>query len=484
MVICCDSMDDFLSSERGVILLIRALCYPLTDGEPDAKYLLARFAQCLENDESVGSGVKGVAKRFGLSDRQVSSSLKVLKGCDVLTTSRVRNRRGRPTETHRLHDGFVSGCLMRDQSGELQEGCAQPVFNEAHKALIVRLLQFEASKMNGGSTVPQQSLSTAELRAKRQPGRLSIANRVLLSVLLCYADRFGVVRDVGSSVLQKATGLNQQRLKRRIDQLIAQGLIRACIPGATGSALFKKIQSTYYLNLQHPELSSHAAPAILVCSWQSRTEDQVWDHAAYMLKATAAEGGQRASRVRHFFAQKQERQLTYLLRSRLEYYASYLLSRHWGELLSMDFSQELLALIKTDFPRKPRVSLLGLTVHDLYELLAMYLHEQAAAVARNIKRSLEEAQFEGLKIASMDYVVLPRSLASRKANVGQPGAIAVLAFARGSGTALAGCHVSTRVEAPEGALVLYRHFTNEADIPVEDRMVFGLLSSPGDAMRS
>jgi hypothetical protein len=307
---------------------------------------------------------------------------------------------------------------------------------------------------------------------------------VLLSVLLCYSDRFGVVSGVGSSVLQKATGLNQQRLKRRIDQLIEQGFIRACIPGATGSALFKKIPSTYYLNLHHPELSSDAAPAILVCSWQSRTEDQVWDHAAYALKATAAESGQRASRVRHFFAQKQERQLIYLLRSRLEYYASYLLSRHWDELLSTDFSQELLALIKTDFPREARVSLRGLTAHDLYELLAMYLHEQASAVARNIKRSLEEAQFEGLKISSMDYVVLPRSLASRKASVGQPGAIAVLALARGESTAPAGYHVSTRIEAPEGEQALYRHFAGEAEIPLEDRMIFGLLSSPGDAMRS
>ena len=465
-------------------MLIRALCYPLPDGEPNARYLLARFAECLDNIEPVGSGVKAIAKRFGLSDRQVSSALAILTGGDLLTASLVPNRRGRPTKTHQLHEGFVASCLAQEASSELGVAHVLPEPSDTHRALMVRLLQLEVLKVSSESEALPKPVSTAALRAKRQPDRLSIANRVLLCVLLCYADRFGVVRGIGTSVLQKATGLNRPRLKRRIGQLTEQGLIRVCIPGATGSALFKKTPSTYCLNLHHPELLSTSAPAVLVCGWHSATEDQEWDQAAYVLKAINAEGWQRTTRVRHFFARKQERRLTYLLRSKLEHYASYLLSRHWRELLSMDFSKELLELIKTDFPREPRVSLPGLSASSLYELLAMYLHDQAALVARNIQRCLESAQFEGLSIASMDYTVLPRSLDSRKAGMGKPGAIAVLAFGRESDVDPAGFHISVKIGTPEGEQVLYRHVIDEAEILVEDRVLYGLLSSPGDAMRS
>lgn len=35
-----------------------------------------------------------------------------------------------------------------------------------------------------------------DLRSKKQPDRLTVVNRLLLSVLLCRADRFGVVNHV------------------------------------------------------------------------------------------------------------------------------------------------------------------------------------------------------------------------------------------------------------------------------------------------
>jgi len=228
--------------------------------DPEAKYFLARFVQCFGAADPEGLGVKALAERFGLSDRQVTKSLGALVECGVMTFPDTVEGRGRPKRYYRLQEDFQK---------KLNKAAELPPTH--HEVAVGNLLRHENRKAAQASekTEKQKADLTplADLRGKRQPGRLTVVNRLLLGVLLCRADRFGVVSDLGSSELCKVVGLDQVSLKHRVRRLIDQGLIRAYVPGATSSVLFAKMKSVYFLNLNHPELSEESnVTSVLICS--------------------------------------------------------------------------------------------------------------------------------------------------------------------------------------------------------------------------
>ncbi|MGC3519583.1 hypothetical protein ACPTJI_32985, partial [Pseudomonas aeruginosa] len=86
-------------------------------------------------------------------------------------------------------------------------------------------------------------------------GQLSLANRLLLMILVSHADPFGVVRGLSSRELCLMAGIDVDCLKQRLRRLTALGFIRRHIPGIASSVFAKKLTSIYLLNLNHLQLS-------------------------------------------------------------------------------------------------------------------------------------------------------------------------------------------------------------------------------------
>lgn len=392
-------------------MFLSALFYEVKGLGSEGKYFLVRFVQCFGKAEPDGLGVKALAKEFGLSDRQVTASLEALVTCKVMEFSSSSEGKGRPKRCYRLTDDFHKKLNKADAQSATQ-----------HETAVGSLLKHENRKAGqANEKIEEQNEGVdllADARRKRQPGKLSVVNRLLLSVLLCRADRFGVVSDLGSSELCKVVGLDQKSLKRRVRRLIDQRLIRAYVPGLTSSVFFTKTKSIYFLNLSHPELEGEgAATSVLACSAEiplphymqhgstiERHVHNLKNHSEFFRGSPY----RKALRL----CESQQSSFFHFLQVILETCAAHLLSRYWSELVLVPFNQridvqDVPELNRNDFwPPK----LLSGSDDDGYGILLEELYRGAYILAVTIKGLLSqasEAPFE-----TMAFVIIPRPLES------------------------------------------------------------------------
>jgi len=445
--------------------------------DPVEKYFLVRFVQCFGAADPEGLGVKALAERFGLTDRQVSKALDALVECGVMSFSSIAERRGQPKRFYKLQDGFhkkLNNVLAPD-----------PPPAPLHGAAVGSLLKHEnrkAAQTSDKAEMRKLDLAAlADLRSKRQFGQLSVVNRLLLSVLLCHADRFGVVSDLGSAALRKATGLSQERLRYRVRVLIDQGLIRAYVPGATSSMLFAKTKSIYVLNLNHPELSGEgSATSVLVCVTGDPFPDRVPDvlHAYRFYSETDLQGGRpkvygkRPCTPLLGVFEGQPRSFFRVLQMMLEKYAADFLSLHWSDLGVQPFkkwidAQKWRVLIGKDFRRQKPLSVPDTEqtkeIDDqhvlLVEELCHWVHELAIWI-KDLLCQASDASFD-----TMDFAIIP-----------QPMALGYYRFAL----------LALPPEPDDGRICLviepfagHQYFERESEIPLDDRYRYGLLTRPG-----
>jgi DNA-binding Lrp family transcriptional regulator len=436
---------------------------------PEAKYLLIRLAELGLVARGISAGVKELAARFGISDTQTGAALNSLVAAGVLVRRDVVSGQGRPKRHYELGASYAAQVARHD------------VTEVVHEKIIRHLLQHELKVADQRSAIATQqdeqraTAPLAQVRASRGQGRVSVVNRVLLAALLIRADRFGVVRDLGSAELARITGLSPVRLKNRVGTLLDDGLIRAYTPGATGSVIFKKTKSVYYLNLHHPELScGQSLPMLLVSVTRVPTPEDTSDQVDYILKSVLESESeiQRRVGVRNFFKDKHERGLAYFLRSRLDFYAGDLLSRHWDEFGKGE--SQLTRLIELD--------LLGGAVDaEGSRLLVRYLCEQARNVAESVRANWfvrKSASVTGIDFKAMDYVLLPVQKATNK-EFGRAGfypSRAVLVLPRNGVVFSETLHV---VERGPSNRVEIREFTDLAAVSKEEQCLYGLLTPPG-----
>lgn len=334
-------------------MFLSALFCEVKGLKPEGKYFLVRYIRHFGIAEPVDLGVKALAKQFGLSDRQVSEALTTLVALGVMTFSSTPEGKGRPKRCYQFKEDFHK---------KLENITALTATQ--HEVAVGSLLKHESKKVCQASEKPEEQNQEVglltDLRSKKQPGRLTVVNRLLLSVLLCRADRFGVVNDLGFATLCKLTGLNKERLRHRLGRLIDQGLIRVYVPGATSPVLARKMKSIYYLNLGHSELAGGGSvTSALVCMNGERIPDCVI-HADGVRKDVSRDKG----KPRPFQGSKYEQVVRYfkgqqaplfrLLQVMLERYAAYLLSKRWSDLLHGHLNQRiddqgLRELIRLDF---------------------------------------------------------------------------------------------------------------------------------------
>lgn len=434
---------------------LRAVLCEIKGLKPEAKYFLVRFIQCFGVTDPVCLGVKEFAKQVGVTDRQASAALDALVDAEILIRSLVPNKRGKPARCHEIAEAFLAK-LNR-----------LPVpLGAMHEAAIERLMVHVVPVAVQGE---ERGASLAQIRARKKTGGLNRVNRLLMAVLLCGADRFGVVRNLGTVQICKATGLSKEKLRSRLKTLIAQALIRSYLPGLSSPVLTVKRKSVYYLNLNHAQLvGGGQATSILgiaggdkdpdglalllsIRSAANRNEKECAEKAP-ILKVLAGQGG---SFYRTFQAL-------------LEEYAAQLLSRHWLNLTDRVDDLQVRQQILKDF-RLP-AGLQGVDDIDVGVFRAKFndqLFNLAYDMALWLKCLLSNAP--NVPLSELNFVIVPQPVAQGYS------CRALLALPK----AEQGWSGYLMMDA-SGTKVSISPFDREQVIPLEMLYVYGLLTRPGN----
>lgn len=462
------------------VMLQAALADELGQMLPETKYLLLRIVQRTEAGLSIPGPARALANVVALDERKVSKALQELLSAGILKSAAARkNAPGRPVARYTLAAAYRHGLRNRN------------VPMSVHIEAIEELLKHERSREmvlrdREPSTKPYAVSSIEAARARRATGQLTVVNRLVLVILLSRADRFGRVCDIGRLELSRLTKISPVNLKNRIDTLIEAGLIRAYVPGGTGSLVIKKTSSVYYLNLNHPELNLGSGPPTLLVSMARYIDDyNIYSPAddAFIYANNGSFPSEYAE-ARRYFLSIHERRIGHVLQSNLDRYAGYLLSNHWD--VELENACELEDLIIADLmERRQDESESSAMINQA--LLVKYLCAQAADVASRVKDAWfdkKEPKIQGFDFASMDYVLLPLQKAKYARKTPFYPSRAVLALPRDVSTAKPGLYIAESVKVDyDSVRTDIRHVSDPESLPSEEQGLYGLRTRPKMAVQ-
>ncbi|WP_177411244.1 hypothetical protein [Pseudomonas sp. MB-090624] len=199
--------------------------------------------------------IKSVGKLLCLTDRLVRDAVRELVEAGLLVTQRQADKVGRPGQEYETSQ-YLRDLLARPGRSAV-----------AHQDLVLRL--FSEPEIYAEGPLPEtdagnEKTARKQVRKDGRPaapgahGRLGAPTRVFLAALLTFADQCGVVTGVGEAKLRAMTGLSTVALKHQVKRLVSLGFIRVHVPGVSnGFFVGAKVPSTYYLNLDHPQLGEH-----------------------------------------------------------------------------------------------------------------------------------------------------------------------------------------------------------------------------------
>jgi len=425
---------------------------------PEAKSFLVRFVQLYGLSHSVKLGVKELAGAIGVTDRVVSRSVTELMDEDYLDHRTIVDGRGRPKSEYQCSPRLIK--LLGDEGKNT---------SLAHEQWIDHVLH-GASQQNGSE--------------------LSITNRLLLSVLLGHADQFGVVRNLGISDLSKLTGLNNGRVKAQLHKFLESGIFRSSVPGATSSNLFRPTKSVHFLNLHHPMLGQNQAAMRLLVIVPKGSSGMT---AAARIVSTAqhykTEGGFSLHKealeflpIDHhykglaalFSSLASTPRLIPLLQTKLDEYASRLLSNHWEKIVhDVPFKDRpILELIENEFKlpaRSATAEEIVLQKEKWDRILPQFIYEVSLRLAIKIKEML--LHIDDLETKQIAISILPGGYVK-----GQHTGTTVFLIKNTEPATQRKCEVfswnNNRKELTPLASL------SEKDIPLNDKYDYGLLTEP------
>jgi DNA-binding MarR family transcriptional regulator len=231
-----------------------AITYDLRAHDPETKYFLIKLLQVYGLNYPVTIKVKELANQLGLWDQEVTIATKVLTDHGFLEVERLKAQKDLPARTLK--------CVRTDSpeyNGTNRHGDEAPLVPPSHHQELIDHLLHPDPIQRGQTKTSQRD---KENTPRRHP--LSITNRLLLIVLLRYADSGGAVRQLGLKDLEYLTGISQSKLENQIEKLKREGYIRSSYRGITGKRLFGASKGGYFLNLSHLAYGEAANPGIII----------------------------------------------------------------------------------------------------------------------------------------------------------------------------------------------------------------------------
>lgn len=402
----------------------------ISDSTPEQKWFLLMLMREFESCAQVRLTVAEFSIRLGVSKDVVTSSCKYLSDKGALRQSRVKTE----------NNGFLNAydILVTEES-------IQKIFPSKQQSKI------PTCKKHHNNLI--ELLVTAQSNEFYIP-KLKLANRLLLSVLLSYADECGVVRGIGISDLMKLTGMSKDRLDSQVDKLLKQGYVRSKFSGVTGTSLFGIAKGYYYLNLshrtfkvkqestkvlfnfEHPERDIDDGPleaekiykAAFLVNKRIRqgynVEDTIIVNECAKLPCANWEQGLNSYKefnrfagymgfldfyqIVNFFTDKAN--IRNYLQNKIYDYASSFLSEHWGNLsgLEKDCCHKLFSRIESEvFPLKysKNLSEFNFPTSEQKRLLAVFIYNVALGLAQRLWCLLQKVEQNTFK--NMACVILP-----------------------------------------------------------------------------
>lgn len=451
--------------------LYRYLMCEISGLGPDGKYLLVRILLCYLADGGVVSTAKELSEKFGVSLEAVSKALKALEAQGFFTVTSAPDGKGRPKRRFAFSK-LLTSALEKVTPPEGYES----VFDlEPFLAMDTKPLE--------GEQLRRPDWDDGVLFGNLKAGSLSATNRLLISVLLAHADKFGIVTSLGTAALRKATGLSGERLTYRLTRLVATGVIREYVPGVSSRPLLGRADSIYVLNLADPELSVLGfEPVVFVkrfpsdayTGWSSLLGNicNSAHHLPSKIKANDPDldSFKRLAPVKKFFDTNDRLRVSPILEFRLLSYASTLISKFWDLLPSSPVEVVPLAAMKqlqdglrervaSDIcpPRKKQNPEDVDQESGQSDVLHEFIFEVASRRAAEIKQLLPTLSRD------MDYAVLPGGL--------RAAFLTLLALPK-TEAAQAGCYIwQAGANEPEC-------YSSERGLLVPDRLDYGLLGRP------
>lgn len=242
-------------------LHIQVISYDLRAAKPETKFILIKLVQLYGWGVPIKAKVKDLASTVGVWDRHITAGIKELKELGYLQTERTRSEKNSPAQILTLinrANSVYQGTNKRDLS--LPTAPA-----DCHEALINTLLIPNPRK--GKKTAGAKNLASTIDHANEN--ELPLTNKLLLMTLLRYADRAGVVRQLGMKDLEYLTGMNRNRLDNQITRLKALGHIRFSYSGITSTKLFGVSKGGFIIDLAHPDYKEEARCALALITKNS-----------------------------------------------------------------------------------------------------------------------------------------------------------------------------------------------------------------------
>lgn len=450
-------------------LRIQPLIPKLTDCGPEARFILETIARGGSHGGSAGECFRGklLAKQLHMVEGIVSAALGELLAVGVVERlESARAGKGRPKISYQI----------APQSLATLEG--QQCSHASHPEHLKRLFSGAdiPAELLGAQPKPQRKRSTVTKLGKPAPpgarSRLSICNRLLLGALLANADQFGVVTGLSNLDLRRLTGLDSESLSHRLQRLRGVGLIRSYVPGVTSSVFrTKKVNSSYFLNLNHPGYGLSGEGAVLV-HWlpQSKVRNDVFgvflrDIHGFR-RPPALNRAETPKEVLHFLA-RERRSVFDVLRLMLYRCASELLSRHWFEL-SCEGSVDpgwLRERIEADLQRPPSLGKGEVESDRAWKVVIDHFCKLVSGIAQAYRARFGAANWIGFDLA--DLSILP-------VLEGEGDEIMVLLL-QPRPVEISTCTILR--ESQRGELAI-ESWGEESEMPLDYRFVCGLLTPP------
>ncbi|SQC54716.1 Uncharacterised protein [Pseudomonas aeruginosa] len=205
--------------------------------EPWAKYAWVRLiaSDAAERISSV-SGTE-LCKWYGVPRKKVSRVLGALESAGVLErVLSTSSGRGRPVKRYRLVRHPPAHVPARD-------------WESIHDEKIKHLLRYELCTPSGELEKYSSDLGPANA-ARLGEDSLSVVDRLILAVLVCHANEFGLVAELGMAEIASAACTGQRGVKGCLERFTESGIISWRVHGLS-SPILTRMKGVYLLNLEH-----------------------------------------------------------------------------------------------------------------------------------------------------------------------------------------------------------------------------------------
>lgn len=200
--------------------------------------------------------IKSIARLLCLTERLVREASRELADAGLLVIKKQADKVGRPGQEYEASRYLLDLMAKPEERAFVHQDLIQRLFSEPEIFAEGPLSETDAGNEKAARQPVRKDGRPA---APGACGRLGASTRVFLAALLSFADQCGVVAGVGEARLRAMTGLNPTALKHQVARLVSLGFVRGHVPGVSnGIFVGARVPSTYYLNLNHPQLGEQS----------------------------------------------------------------------------------------------------------------------------------------------------------------------------------------------------------------------------------